>query len=651
MTNEALGKDTLYRDPTPLGDTKNIETLIDGIRHKTMGADVREAIATALEVTYETAASEGNANMEVAKARGTEATLGDRLQSMDGKIGQTTTDITRTEARIDDLIANAGNGTVPSELTDMRVVSDGTTYPTAGTAVRKIDDKIMASLEKNSIQLPQFNDGTFLQYSDGRVGALGDSQIATTTAEFIDVGKFNNIMVSNFVFLKDNNAGLAFYDANKSFIKGLKYSDFKDKSLTVPTNAKYIKFSVPTVSKTSVKVFGFLDEAALFELTNLGILNTKDSVSEYNASFIEKSKNIFDASTITRGVYVRNADGSTASNSSFSASDYIAIEPGQAYTKNFVNQGAFYDANKQYIVGFDGFSVNVAQVKQTINAPHNARFVRISLANTQVSLTQLEEGSEMTAFEPFGYSIKPELIEKHIVSSGRGQSKNIADLLVSSNKTIKIKLIGDSITHGYGGTGYAQDGEQIITNGRWNVNTKGYCWANLLKKDLESRFNCTVTNFGCSGVASPDLVSGITDLIKDDDDVVICQIGTNNRGDGDIQRFEYLAGDLEFIYQYCQSRNIKFIPMIAPPASQKNESAKSQHMEDVAHVISAFAQKHNLDYINNFRNLSEYCELKDIAIDTLLMDGLHPSDRGYELMYRHITRELGLDPKIKQATW
>ncbi|HGK7331382.1 TPA: hypothetical protein ACJ51R_000558 [Streptococcus suis] len=82
MTNEALGKDTLYRDPTPLGDTKNIETLIDGIRHKTKGADVREAIATALEVTYETAASEGNANMEVAKARGTEETLSERLDKI-----------------------------------------------------------------------------------------------------------------------------------------------------------------------------------------------------------------------------------------------------------------------------------------------------------------------------------------------------------------------------------------------------------------------------------------------------------------------------------------------------------------------------------------------------------------------------------------
>ncbi|HFI0582373.1 TPA: glycerophosphodiester phosphodiesterase [Streptococcus suis] len=86
MTNEALGKDTLYRDPTPLGDTKNIETLIDGIRHKTKGADVREAIATALEVTYETAASEGNANMEVTKARGKHEDLATRLAILDGTL-------------------------------------------------------------------------------------------------------------------------------------------------------------------------------------------------------------------------------------------------------------------------------------------------------------------------------------------------------------------------------------------------------------------------------------------------------------------------------------------------------------------------------------------------------------------------------------
>lgn len=79
---EAVGRLNLYDDVTPLPDTKSISILVDGIRKKTRGADVREAIASALEVTYETAASEGNANMEVAMARGEFETLSNRLSDM-----------------------------------------------------------------------------------------------------------------------------------------------------------------------------------------------------------------------------------------------------------------------------------------------------------------------------------------------------------------------------------------------------------------------------------------------------------------------------------------------------------------------------------------------------------------------------------------
>lgn len=96
------------------------------------GIDISD-LKTKMKAIYNNALAD---HAEVAKARGTEATLGDRLQSMDGKISQTTTDITRTEARIDGLIANAGNGTVPSELTDMRVAVSGKKYSTAGEAVR-----------------------------------------------------------------------------------------------------------------------------------------------------------------------------------------------------------------------------------------------------------------------------------------------------------------------------------------------------------------------------------------------------------------------------------------------------------------------------------------------------------------------------------
>lgn len=81
-TEEATGRLNLYDDPSPLPKTDNINILVDGIRKKTRGADVRESIAKALEVTYETATKDGNANMEVARARGGFDTLSQNLMSI-----------------------------------------------------------------------------------------------------------------------------------------------------------------------------------------------------------------------------------------------------------------------------------------------------------------------------------------------------------------------------------------------------------------------------------------------------------------------------------------------------------------------------------------------------------------------------------------
>ena len=81
-TEEATGRLNLYDDPSSLPKTDNINILVDGIRKKTRGADVRESIAKALEVTYETATKDGNANMEVAKARGGFDTLSQNLMSI-----------------------------------------------------------------------------------------------------------------------------------------------------------------------------------------------------------------------------------------------------------------------------------------------------------------------------------------------------------------------------------------------------------------------------------------------------------------------------------------------------------------------------------------------------------------------------------------
>lgn len=82
LQNEAEGRLNLYDDVTPLENTKSIDVLTRAIRKKTRGADVREAIAKAIETTYTDGTSNGNANLEVAKARGEYETLNQRLQDI-----------------------------------------------------------------------------------------------------------------------------------------------------------------------------------------------------------------------------------------------------------------------------------------------------------------------------------------------------------------------------------------------------------------------------------------------------------------------------------------------------------------------------------------------------------------------------------------
>ena len=136
-TEEATGRLNLFDDPSPLPNTKNINVLVEGIRKKTRGADVRESIAKALEVTYETATKDGNANMEVAKARGGLDTLSDRLHQIDGAVAIYSKELATTGKRLDGIVANAGNGSVPSELIDLRTDANGKIHSTAGAAIRE----------------------------------------------------------------------------------------------------------------------------------------------------------------------------------------------------------------------------------------------------------------------------------------------------------------------------------------------------------------------------------------------------------------------------------------------------------------------------------------------------------------------------------
>lgn len=86
----------------------SIIELIKNIRNARLGKDVRENIASAIEQTYEDAAKQDNANMEVVQARGTFDTLNKRLNNSDASKADKN-EITTLNNTFENLIRNESN--------------------------------------------------------------------------------------------------------------------------------------------------------------------------------------------------------------------------------------------------------------------------------------------------------------------------------------------------------------------------------------------------------------------------------------------------------------------------------------------------------------------------------------------------------------
>lgn len=229
--------------------------------------------------------------------------------------------------------------------------------------------------------------------------------------------------------------------------------------------------------------------------------------------------------------------------------------------------------------------------------------------------------------------------------------------VILSYKPLQIKLLGDSITHGMGGTGFETDGELIAEGVRRNPN--GYCWGNLFAKYMQEQYGCKVVNNGCSGTTSSFVLEFFDQLVEEDDDIIICTIGTNNRHqflqDGPIRnRQEHM----ELFYRDILAMNEKFkntgkdyIFVANIPASAENEKDGEDyirlcHMNDIQDLYTKASIECGFPLISLYHLFLDYCETHGITVDSLLADGLHPNDAGYDVIYRLLMKEFGLARKI-----
>lgn len=231
---------------------------------------------------------------------------------------------------------------------------------------------------------------------------------------------------------------------------------------------------------------------------------------------------------------------------------------------------------------------------------------------------------------------------------------NILKNELISKKSLRIKLLGDSITHGFGGTGYSPTEEHIA--GEFHRNNKGHCWANSFRDYMKDKFNCTVINNGCSGTTIEFIIDNFDILVDDEDDFIICTIGTNNR------HFYFSAGEkpereafgtniynnIIKLYDKFKSANkqvvfIANIPAAADRELDSDEFWRILHMDDINNIYKKASENCGLPLISLYDLFSQYCQTNNIIVDSLLSDGLHPNDDGYDVMFKLIVQALKLE--------
>ena len=224
---------------------------------------------------------------------------------------------------------------------------------------------------------------------------------------------------------------------------------------------------------------------------------------------------------------------------------------------------------------------------------------------------------------------------------------------LNSKKSLRIKLLGDSITHGFGGTDYSPNEEHIAD--RFHRNNKGHCWANSFRDYMKEKYDCTVINNGCSGVLIEFLIKHFDELVEPEDDFIICTIGTNNRR----QRFSggpkatreafgtRFYNNVVKLNDMFKAAGKKALFVANIPAAASNEMDKETfwrilHMDDINEIHKRASENCGFPLISLYDLFTQYCNDNNVTVESLLYDEVHPNDTGYDVMFNLLIDALKL---------
>lgn len=356
---EAEGRLNLYDDVTPLENTKNISVLTKAIRKKTRGADVREAIAKAIETTYADGATNGNTNMEVIKARGLAGNLDDRLSTIENTLnGKASADFVEKKfnkiesnapkavlsslSEISSTYPNGANGIVVAKDTGKwyyydegaRSWKEGGVYQSRGLGGNEVTADNIDFAQGIKQMLTDRITGTFWVENGGKI--INDTN--NTWSRYLPItmykGKTYYIVgargVLSYVTSVDGSRIIKKL-ADSDVLTTTEYTPTEDSLLYISTRnddtkPKVFNASVSQLAATNVDMNNLPDGYVSLKIPKLEV-----DVKATDLSFVTQIKQLIDENTLIRGKYYNGNAKSTGDEPTWAVYPPIYLEKGKKY--------------------------------------------------------------------------------------------------------------------------------------------------------------------------------------------------------------------------------------------------------------------------------------------------------------------------------
>lgn len=356
---EAEGRLNLYDDVTPLENTKNISVLTKAIRKKTRGADVREAIAKAIETTYADGATNGNTNMEVIKARGLAGNLDDRLSTIENTLnGKASADFVEKKfnkiesnapkavlgslSEISSTYPNGANGIVVAKDTGKWYYYDegahswkeGGVYQSRGLGGNEVTADNIDFAQGIKQMLTDRITGTFWVENGGKIINDNNNDWSRYLPVNLYKGKtyyINGVRgVLSYVTSVDGSRIIKKL-ANSDVVTSAEYTATEDAILYISTRnsdakPKVFNASVAEIAAANVDMNNLPDGYISLKIPKLSV-----DVKATDLSFVTEIKQLIDENTLIRGKYYNGTAKQMGDSKDWGAYPPFYLEKGKKY--------------------------------------------------------------------------------------------------------------------------------------------------------------------------------------------------------------------------------------------------------------------------------------------------------------------------------